>query len=226
MSSLFGSENGARLDERTALSRHRSAMLEQAEPASRRSVRESMPAVTAPASGATAARAAPRPSSDTGPLPGSRSGRRKKGLFRRSGIIFPAIGVAALIVAIVAVASYLISPIGRGASGLAPMFDTLTHSKSVALLESERQQLIVMNAAAGTLSDAAKPSKVSPSAVMASAAAANQATASNAAGPGSSHSGSQQGVQPPAPDPGTPQQNRDDLPPSSAHNPAAGCACL
>ena len=42
------------------------------------------------------------------------------------------------------------------------MFDTLTHSKSLALLESERQQLIVMNAAAGTLSYAAKPSKVGP----------------------------------------------------------------
>ena len=48
-----------------------------------------------------------------------------------------------------------------------PVFDTLTHSKSVALLEAERQQLIDMNAAASTLSDAAKPSKVSPAAVMA-----------------------------------------------------------
>jgi hypothetical protein len=200
-----------------------------------------MPQVTAPASGATSTGTVPgrgpagrasagRPSSDTGSLPGSRSARRKKGLFRRSGIIFPAIGVAALIVAIVAVASYVVSLNGTGASGLAPMFDTLTHSKSVALLESERQQLIVMNAAAGTLSDAAKPSKVSPSAVMASVAAAN-AAANNAAGSGSSNSGSsnsgsQQVVQAAAPNPGTAQQIGYDMLPSFGYNQSTEWTCL
>ncbi|HEX3957904.1 MAG TPA: transglycosylase SLT domain-containing protein [Trebonia sp.] len=176
-------------------------------------------------------------SSDTGPLPRSRSARRKKGLFRRSGIIFPAIVIAALIVAIVAVASYLMSPNGRGATGLAPVFDTLTHSKSIALLESERQQLIVMNAAAGTLSDAAKPSKVSPSAVMASAAAASAAendnnsadTGSSGTGSsdtGSSDSGSQQVVQAAPPDQGTAQQIGYDMLPSYGYNQSSEWTCL
>ncbi|HEY6792141.1 MAG TPA: hypothetical protein VI365_32990 [Trebonia sp.] len=197
-----------------------------------------MPQVAAPASRATSTDAVTgrgpvgrassgRSSSDTGPLPGSRSARRKKGLFRRSGIIFPAIGIAALIVAIVAVASYLMSPNGSGATGLAPVFDTLTHSKSIALLESERQQIIVMNAAAGTLSDAAKPSKVSPSAVMASAAASNAAeNNNNSANTGSSDSGSQQVVQAAPPDAGTAQQIGYDMLPSFGYNQSTEWTCL
>ncbi|MCW2930131.1 MAG: hypothetical protein JWM19_1093 [Actinomycetia bacterium] len=196
-----------------------------------------MPQVAAPVSRATSSGAGPgrgpagrastgRPSSDTGPLPGSRSGRRKKGLFRRTGIIFPAICIAVVIVAIVAVASYRMSPNGSGASGLAPVFDTLTHSKSVGLLEAERQQLIDMNAAAGTLSDAAKPSKVSPSAVMASAAAATNAAQNNAANTGSSNSGSQQVVQAAAPDTGTAQQIGYDMLPSFGYNQSSEWTCL
>jgi Transglycosylase SLT domain len=221
-------------------------MLEQAEPASPRSVRESMPQVAAPASRATSTGDAPgrgpvgrpstgrpstaRSSSGTGPLPGARSARRKRGLFRRSGVIFPAIGVAVLLVAIVAFAAYRMSPNGKGATGLAPVFDTLTHSKSLALLESERQELIVMNAAAGTLSDAAKPSKVSPSAVMASAAAAASAAATTAStgssGTGSSDTGSQQVVQAAVPDPGTAQQIGYDMLPSFGYNQSSEWTCL
>jgi hypothetical protein len=204
-----------------------------------------MPQVAAPTSRPTSTGEVPgrgpvgrastgRLSSGTGPLPGSRSARRKKGLFRRSGIIFPAIGVAALIVAIVAAASYLMSPNGSGASGLAPVFDALTHSKSIALLESERQQLIVMNAAAGTLADAAKPSKVSPSAVMSAAAAhaaenntaENNTAANNTAGTGSADTGSQQVVQAAPPDPGTAQQIGYDMLPSFGYNQSSEWTCL
>jgi hypothetical protein len=176
-----------------------------------------------------------RPSSGTGPLPGARSSRRKRGLFRRSGVIFPAIGVAVLLVAIVAFAAYRMSPNGKGATGLAPVFDTLTHSKSLALLESERQELIVMNAAAGTLSDAAKPSKVSPSAVMESAAAAHAAenntagtgsSGTGSSGTGSSGTGSQQVVQAAPPDPGTAQQIGYDMLPSFGYNQSSEWTCL
>ena len=187
-----------------------------------------MPLAVAPVSRASSAGAAPgrapadrdsasRPSPGTGPLPGSRSGRRKK---RRGGIIFPAIGVAAFIVAIVAVASYLVSPKGSGASGLAPVFDMLPHSNSIALLESEREQLITMDAAAGTLSQGAKPVMVGPSAVMASAAA------SAAANAGSSNSGSQQVVQAAAPDPGTAQHIGYEMLPQFGYNQTTEWTCL
>jgi hypothetical protein len=224
-------------------------MLEQEEPASTRSVRDSTRPVAAPVSRASSGGTvsgrdpASRASSgfvasgtgstasgtgstaaSTGPLPGSRSARRKKGLFRRTGIIFPAIGIAAVIVVIVAFAAYKVSPNGKGASGLAPFFDALPHSNSIALLEAERQQLIVMNAAAGTLSQAARPTMVSPSSVMASAAAANEQ--SNSGSSSSSDSGSQQVVQAAAPDPGTAQQIGYNMLPSFGYNQTTEWTCL
>ena len=155
-------------------------------------------------------------------------------MFRRTGIIFPAVGVAALIVAIVYFASSLMSSSGSGASGLAPVFDTLAHSKSVALLESEREQLIVMDAAAGTLAEAASPTKVSPNAVMASAsasasasaAASNAASNSGSSSAGSSDAGSQQVVQAAAPDPGTAQQIGYNMLPAFGFNQSTQWTCL
>jgi hypothetical protein len=242
MASLFGSEeDGHGTTERTALSRHRSAMLEQAEPESSRTVRESMPLAAAPVSRASSAGAAPgrvpadrasasRPSPDTGPLPGSRSKRRKRGLFRRTGIIVPAIGVAVLIVALVTFASYRLSPNGSGASGLAPVFNMLPHSNSIALLEAEREQLIVMSDAASTLSQASKPVMVGPSSVMASAAAAASANSassnSGSSNSGSSNSGSQQVVQAAAPDPGTAQHIGYEMLPQFGYNQTTEWTCL
>jgi len=211
-------------------------MLEQEEPASTRSVRESTRPVAAPVSRASSADTVSGrgpagrtssggfPAAGTGPLPGSRSARRKKGLFRRSGIIFPAIGIALVVVVAVAFAAYKVSPNGKGASGLAPFFDALPHSNSIALLEAEREQIIVMNAAAGTLSQAAKPTMVSPSSVMASAAAANGA--SDSGGSSSSDSGSQQVVQAAAPDPGTAQQIGYNMLPSFGYNQTTEWTCL
>jgi hypothetical protein len=151
--------------------------------------------------------------SGTGPLPGSRSRRRKKGPFRRTGIVLPAIGVAALIVAIVTVASYLMSPNGRGASSLAPVFGALPHSNSIALLEAKRQELIVMNDAAGTLTQAAKPTMVNPSSVMAAAQS-------------NTSSGSQQVSQLAPPDPAAAQQIAYDMLPAFGYNQTTEWTCL
>jgi hypothetical protein len=143
-------------------------------------------------------------------------------MFRRTGIILPAIGVAAFIVAIVTVASYMMSPNGRGASGLAPVFNMLPHSNSVALLEAEREQLIVMSDAASTLSEGAKPTMVSPSSVMAAAEASSAAASSS----GSSNSGSQQIVQAAAPDPGTAQHIGYEMLPKFGFNQTTEWTCL
>jgi hypothetical protein len=142
-------------------------------------------------------------------------------LLRRTGIIFPAISVAVVLVAAVFFASNLMSSKGRGASGLAPLFNMLPHSNSIAMLEAKRQELIVMNAAAGTLSDAAKPTAVDPSAVMAAAAAASSA-ASNS---GSSGSGTTV-VQAAPPNPGTAQHIGYTMLPQFGFNQTTQWTCL
>jgi hypothetical protein len=192
-----------------------------------------MPSVAEPVASSTDSVGGP--SSGTGPLPGSPSTRRKK------GIVFPAIGVAALIVAVVAVASYLVSPNGKGASGLAPVLESLPHSNSVAALETERQELIAMDNAAGTLAEVTKPVKVSPSEVMASAAASASASAAAAAASASasaaaaasaasnsssSGSGSTQVVQAAPPDPGTAQQIGYDMLPDFGYSQTSEWTCL
>jgi hypothetical protein len=140
---------------------------------------------------------------------GSRSSaRKKKGLIRRAGIIFPAVGIAVLIVVVVAAASYLMNPAGSGANSVTGFLGALPQSKSVALLETERQNLITMNDAAQTMSQGAKPAKVAPLQVIASAQAQAAASASAAASSSSSGSGSgttTQVAQAPAPDPGSAQ---------------------
>jgi Transglycosylase SLT domain len=132
---------------------------------------------------------------------GSRSSRRKRGLFHRTGIVIPAAGIAALAVAGVALAAYLLGPGTAGASGADAALEAIPGSHTIALLEAERQQLIVMNVAAKTLTVAAKPKLVSPSQVIASA---NDSGSSDSGGSSSSSSSSGGGtVTAPAPDPGT-----------------------
>jgi len=129
---------------------------------------------------------------NTGPLPGSRSARKKKGLFRRVGIIGPAIGIAAVVVALVTAAAYMMSPAGSGAGGLGAL-NALTHSNSIAQLEAERANLIAMSAAASTLSSGSKPVMVNPHQVVASASAAAAASSAAAQQSSSSSSGSSSG---------------------------------
>lgn len=121
-------------------------------------------------------------SSTTGPRSSqtqSRTSRRKRGIFRRNGIVLPAFGLAVLLVAVVAITAKVMSPNGSGANSLATAIDSLPQSGSVALLEQERQNLIVMNAAAKTLSVASKPVMVNPKQVMASASEAANASSSS-----------------------------------------------
>ena len=160
-------------------------------------------------------------SRNTGPLYGSRSARKKKGLLRRTGIVIPAIGVAAIVVALVTFATYLLSPHGNGAGGLAGALNALTKSGSIQALEAERQQLIDMDAAASTMSNAAKPATVSPSQVIASEQA-TQATG----GSSNDSSGSNDVQQAAAPDPGTAQHIGYEMLPAFGFNQTTQWTCL
>jgi len=93
----------------------------------------------------------------------------------------PAAGIAALLVAIVVVASYLMAPKSTGASSLFATIDNLGHSGSVSALEQERQTIIAMDAAASTLTVDAKPTMADPTTILAaqSASAASAASATS-----------------------------------------------
>jgi hypothetical protein len=194
-------------------------MLEPTEPASPRQA--SVP--SAPKKGPSFSGA----SRNTGPLYGSRSARKKKGLLRRTGVVIPAIGVAVIIVALVTAGTYIVSrPSGSGAGGLASVLSGLPKSGSVQALESEREQLIVMNAAASTLSNAAKPATVSPSQVIASNAAAEATASAGGSGSSDDGSGSTDVQQAAPPDPGTAQQIGYQMLPSFGFNQTSEWTCL
>jgi hypothetical protein len=173
--------------------------------------------------------AAPRDS-----MPGSRSSRHKRGLFRRSGMVFPAAVVAVLMVVAAGGFAYVHSQKSvNGASSLSQAIDALPNSKSIVLLESERQQLIVMNSAAKTLSVAAKPKTVSPSQVMASESAAAQASNSaaqssnsNASSSSTATGGGTTTVSAPPPDPGTAQSIAYNMLPSFGFSQSSQWGCL
>jgi len=99
---------------------------------------------------------------------GGRSAKKKRGLFRRTGIALPAAGLAVLLVVVVWGAAKVMDPQGSGASSLFESIDGLGHSGSVALLVQERQTLIDMSAAAKTLTVAAKPAMANPEQILAS----------------------------------------------------------
>jgi hypothetical protein len=98
--------------------------------------------------------------------------------------VLPAAGIAALLVAIVVVASYLTAPKGTGASSLFSSIDNLDHSGSVTALEQERLTIIAMDAAAKTLTVDAKPVMANPTSVLAAETAANSASATSQTGGG------------------------------------------
>lgn len=110
----------------------------------------------------------------TGPTTEHQSSRRKR---RRNRIVLPAFFLAVLLVGGVAFAAKVMSPNGSGANSLAQAIAELPRTTSVAMLEQERQQLILMNAAVDTLAVAAKPVMVNAAQVIASqSAAASSAT--------------------------------------------------
>lgn len=98
------------------------------------------------------------------------------------GLIFPAAIVA--VVAVVAVASIAFVKASHSGGNGAQAIEAISGSKTVALLEAERQELIDMNAAAHTLTVSVHPKVVSPSQVMAAAQQAQNNTSSNQGGGG------------------------------------------
>lgn len=135
-------------------------------------------ALAAAGAGPSAGRSAGgAPSASGGRSPsGGRSAKKKRGLFRRTGIALPAAGLALLLVVVVWGAVKVMDPRGTGASSLFESIDGLGHSGSVALLVQERQTLIEMSAAAKTLTVAAKPAMANPEQIL---EAQNSSTASS-----------------------------------------------
>jgi len=139
-------------------------------------------------------------------------------MFRRSGIVVPALGLALLLVGVAAISAKVMSPNGSGASSLAEAIDSLPHSGSVALLEQERHTIIVMNAAVKTLSIASKPVTVNPQQVMASQSQSADTSPSSSSGITT--------VDAPLPDPGSAEQIGYDMLPSFGFSQKTQWGCL
>ena len=115
---------------------------------------------------------------------GARSSRRKRGLIRRFGIVFPAAVFAVVAVIGVAVGGKVFAP-GTGAFSAVEAIEMVPGSHTMAALEARRAQLIAMTAAARTLTVVAKPKLASPAQV----AAANPGTGATAGGGGTGGGG-------------------------------------
>ena len=102
---------------------------------------------------------------------GARSSRRKRGLIRRFGIVFPAAVIAVVAVSGVAVGAKVLAP-GSSAFSAVQAIEMVPGSHTMEALETERAQLIAMTTAARTLTVVAKPKLASPAVV----AAANPGT--------------------------------------------------
>ena len=87
---------------------------------------------------------------------GARSSRRKQGLFRRFGIVFPATIFALVAVIGVAVGGKVFAS-GSGAFSAVQAIEMVPGSHTMATLEAEHVQLIAMTTAARTLTVVAKP---------------------------------------------------------------------
>ncbi len=134
--------------------------------------------------------------------------------------MIPAVGIAAVVVVIVTVMSYVMNPNGSGAVGMATALSGLTHSQQLTALEQERQEMLAMDAAAGTFSSVAAPAKVDPDAVIEAAQQQQQQQAA------SSSSSDTSVAQVAAPDPGTAEQIGYDMLPSFGFNQTTQWSCL
>jgi hypothetical protein len=139
--------------------------------------------------------------------------RRTRRLIRRSGIVVPAAGIAAALVVLVAIASYVISPSGDGAAGMETALSGLTRSQQIVTLEQERQEMAVMDAAAATFSMPAKPATVDPDSVIQADQEESDSSGNNVpeAAP---------------PDPGSAEQIGYDMLPSFGFNQTTQWSCL
>ncbi len=150
---------------------------------------------------------------------GNRSNRRKRGLIRRVGIVFPVAVFAVIVVGGVAVGAAVFGP-GSGAFNIAQAVEAGPGSHTIALLEAERAQLIAMTSAARTLTVVAKPGLASPAEV----AAANPGTAGG--GTGGTGGGGIIYVTSQPPDPHTAQSTAYDMLASFGFSPQTYFGCL
>jgi hypothetical protein len=146
---------------------------------------------------------------------GTRSNRRKRGLIRRVGIVFPVAVFAAVAVIGVAVGAEVFGP-GSGAFNITQAIEAVPGSHTMSLLEAERDQVIAMGAAARTLTVVAKPKLASPADV----AAANPGT-----GPGTGGGGVIYVTSTP-PDPNTAQSIAYNMLGSFGFDPSTYFGCL
>ena len=150
---------------------------------------------------------------------GNRSNRRKRGLIRRVGIVFPVAVFAALAVVGVAVGAELFSP-GSGAFNVAQAVEAVPGSHTMALLESEREQVIAMTDAANTKILVAKPELASPSQVAAANPGTGTGTGTGTGGGGVVY------VTSPPPNPNTAQSLAYNLMASFGFSPHTYFGCL
>ena len=151
---------------------------------------------------------------------GARSSRRKQGLIRRFGIVFPAAIVAVIAVTGVAVGIKVFAP-GSSAFSAVQAIEMVPGSHTMAALEAERSQLIARTAAARTLTVVAKPKLASPAVV----AAANAVT-TGGTGSGSGGSGGIVYVTSTPPDPGSAQSIAYNMLASFGFSPTTFFGCL
>jgi hypothetical protein len=154
-----------------------------------------------------------------------RAARKKRGLLRRTGIVLPAAALAAVVVAAVTIAAYEFSPNGSGADNLSQAIDALPKSHSIALLEQERAQIIVMNEAASTMNTAAKPTVVSPAMISDASGLGSSGSSGSSGSPGNSAT-SQDTTPVAAPDPGTAQHLAYQMMSSFGFSPSTQWSCL
>jgi hypothetical protein len=154
---------------------------------------------------------------------GTRTNRRKRGLIRRVGIVFPVAVIAALAVIGVAVGAAVFSP-GSGAFNVAQAVEAVPGSHTMALLEAERSQLIAMTTAARTVTVVASAKLASPTQVAAADPASNTgATAGVGDGTGG---GGVVYVTSTPPDPNTAQSTAYNMLSSFGFSPSTYFGCL
>jgi hypothetical protein len=151
---------------------------------------------------------------------GARSSRRKRGLIRRFGIVFPVAVIATVAVIAVAVGAKAFAP-RSGAFSAVQAIEIVPGSHTMAALEAERTQLIAMTAAARTLTVVAKPKLASPAEV----AAANPGTGTGT-GTGAGSGGGVVYVTSTPPNPNTAQSIAYNLLASFGFTPSTYFGCL
>ena len=152
---------------------------------------------------------------------GARSNRRKRGLIRRFGIVFPAAVIATVAVIAVAVGAKVLAP-RSGAFSAVQAIEMVPGSHTMAALEAERAQLIAMTTAARTLTVVAKPKLASPAEV----AAANPGTGTSAGSGTGSGGGGVVYVTSTPPNPNTAQSIAYNMMASFGFDPKTYFGCL